>query len=52
MLWVDITNLPHVPFFQRFIEENRCFVTARRHGFLEDMLKARGISFVRGGARR
>jgi hypothetical protein len=49
MLWVDITNLPHVPFFQRFIEENHCFVTARRHGFLEDMLKARGISFVSVG---
>ena len=49
MLWVDITNLPHVPFFQKFIEESRCFVTARRSGFLEDMLKARGINFVSVG---
>ncbi|NOZ59036.1 MAG: DUF354 domain-containing protein [Euryarchaeota archaeon] len=49
MLWVDVTNLPHVPFFERFIKERRCFVTARRHGFLEEMLRARGISFVSVG---
>jgi hypothetical protein len=49
MLWVDITNLPHVPFFERFIKERRCFVTARRHGFLEEMLRARGIDFVSVG---
>ena len=49
MLWVDITNLPHVPFFERFIKARRCLVTARRHSFLEEMLRARGISFISVG---
>ena len=49
MLWVDITNLPHVRFFEKFIRQKSCLVTARRHSFLEDMLRARGIEFISVG---
>jgi hypothetical protein len=43
MYWVDITNLPHVLFFEGFLKENRCVATARRFGMLEGLLEARGL---------
>jgi hypothetical protein len=46
VIWVDITNAPHVLFFQDFIRRNRVFVTARRHAGLTGLLKARGIGYT------
>lgn len=49
MIWVDITNLPHVLFFQDFIRARRPFVTAREHAILTELLRARGISYIAVG---
>jgi hypothetical protein len=50
MYWVDITNLPHVLFFEGFVKENDCLVTTRRFGMLEELLKERGVdATVLGG---
>lgn len=46
MIWVDVTNLPHVLFFQDFIARNKAFVTARRHSSLTGLLEARGIDYT------
>lgn len=46
MIWVDITNAPHVLFFQDFVKRNRVFVTARRYAGLTGLLKAREIRYV------
>ena len=43
MIWVDITNLPHVLFFQGLIARRRAFVTSRRHSALTRLLEERGI---------
>lgn len=43
MIWVDITNLPHVLFFKDFIQRNDCFVTSREFGTLTDLLDSHGI---------
>ncbi len=44
--WVDITNLPHVAFFKDFIKSKSCLVTTRSFGYLQELLKKRGIKFV------
>ncbi len=49
MLWVDITNLPHVRLFAGMIRSRRCFVTARQHTFLLEMLRREGIEFCVAG---
>lgn len=46
MLWIDITNLPHVLFFADFIKRSEVFVTTRRFGELENLLDAQGIDYV------
>ncbi len=46
MLWIDITNLPHVLFFREFIKQNEVFVTTRRFGELENLLEAWGIDYT------
>jgi hypothetical protein len=46
VIWVDITNLPHVLFFQDFIARRRAFVTARRHSALTGLLDERGIDYL------
>ncbi len=43
MIWIDITNLPHVLFFRDFIKKNDCFVTTREFGGLTALLKMNGI---------
>jgi hypothetical protein len=48
-IWVDITNLPHVLFFQDFISKFNAFVTARRHSSLTRLLEARGIAHFLAG---
>ncbi len=49
MLWVDITNLPHARLFRRLIASRRCFVTAREHTFLHELLESMGIPFRSAG---
>lgn len=46
MIWVDITNAPHVLFFEDFIRRNKAFVTARRHAGLTRLLEARKIGYT------
>ncbi|HEQ78013.1 MAG TPA: DUF354 domain-containing protein [Euryarchaeota archaeon] len=47
--WLDITNLPHAVFFEDFIREHSCLVTARRFGYLQELLKKKGIDFTSAG---
>ncbi len=46
MIWIDITNLPHVLFFRDFIRKNDCFVTTREFGHLTSLLERNGIDFT------
>lgn len=46
MIWVDITNLPHVLFFKDFIRKHDALVTARELGNLPELLKMHGIDYV------
>jgi len=56
LIWIDITNLPHVLFFREFIRRSDCLVTTRVFGALTDLLDANGIEHVvvgrHGGAER
>lgn len=38
MIWVDMTNLPHVLLFRGFVRTHKCLVTARRFHQLEALL--------------
>ena len=49
MIWVDVTNLPHVLFFRDFIARSKAFVTAREHSSLTKLLEARGIDYFIAG---
>lgn len=54
MLWIDITNLPHVLFFRGLIKELKkegqdILVTARKFGALEALLEENEIEFVSAG---
>jgi len=54
MLWIDITNLPHVLFFRKLIKElkkegTEILVTARKFGVLEPLLEENKIEFVSAG---
>ncbi len=45
LIWIDITNLPHVLFFKDFIKKHaNVFVTARKIGNIEKLLEFYGIS--------
>ncbi len=46
MIWVDLTNMPHVRFFKEFIERHDCLVTTREFAGLVPMLEAFGIEHV------
>ncbi|MFQ5801061.1 MAG: DUF354 domain-containing protein, partial [Candidatus Hydrothermarchaeales archaeon] len=46
MIWIDITNLPHVHFFRDFIKKNDCLVTTREFGNLTSLLDMNGIDYV------
>src|SRR3972149_528013 len=46
MIWIDITNLPHVPFFREFINKNEVLVTTREFGNLTSLLDSNGIDYV------
>lgn len=43
MIWVDITNLPHVLLFRGFVKAHKCLVTARRFHQLEALLEMNHI---------
>ncbi len=47
MLWVDITNAPHVRLFSSFINKypDEVLVTARKFNNLETMLQGEGIDY-------
>ncbi len=49
MFWVDITNLPHVNFFERFIKSHPCLVTTRNMPGLHQLLRKKGIEFKSAG---
>lgn len=49
MIWVDITNLPHVLFFENFIRTHRVFVTTRDFGILTEVLESKKIEYVVAG---
>ncbi len=46
MIWIDITNLPHVLFFREFIKENDCLVTTREFGNLTSLLDKNDIHYT------
>ncbi len=46
MIWVDITNMPHVLFFREFIKENDALVTTRDFGSLHTLLEMNGIEYI------
>jgi hypothetical protein len=52
MLWVDLTNAPHVHLFKGFIKKHAedIVVTTRRFGNLEEMLQAEGIKYTTVGS--
>jgi len=47
-LWLDLSNAPHVLFFRRLIkelkEEHDLLLTARKYGYLEDLIQKEGIT--------
>ena len=49
MIWVDITNLPHVLFFRDFINTHDCLVTTRDFGHLTDLLEHNNIEYTSVG---
>lgn len=48
-IWVDITNLPHVLFFEDFIKKHDTLVTTREFGELTEILDSRGIDYIAVG---
>ncbi len=45
LIWIDITNLPHLLFFKDFIRNySNIFVTARKIGNIDELLRFYGIS--------
>ncbi len=48
MIWVDITNLPHVLFFKNFINKGMV-VTSRKFGMLKKLLIRHGIDSIEIG---
>jgi hypothetical protein len=46
MLWVDITNPPHVLFFKEFIKGHETLVTSRDFGDLSAILDSHGIEYT------
>jgi predicted glycosyltransferase len=46
VIWIDITNLPHVLFFRDFIKKNDCLVTTRDFGNLTSLLDQNNIEYV------
>ncbi len=46
MIWLDITNQPHVLFFRDFIRSHECFVTTRDFGGLTGLLDQNGIEYT------
>jgi predicted glycosyltransferase len=46
MIWIDITNLPHVLFFRDFIKKNDCLVTTRDYGNLTNLLDLNEIEYL------
>ncbi|MDP7282644.1 MAG: DUF354 domain-containing protein [Candidatus Undinarchaeales archaeon] len=46
-LWIDLSNAPHVLFFRRLIkelqDEHELLITARKYGYLEDLIQKEGI---------
>lgn len=49
MIWVDVTNLPHVLFFKEFIEGHETLVTSRDFGGLSALLDSHGVEHVSVG---
>lgn len=49
MIWVDITNLPHVLFFKEFIGGHETLVTSRDFGELNALLDSHGIEHISVG---
>jgi|Deesub1362A_J573_1020465.scaffolds.fasta_scaffold00005_138 hypothetical protein len=46
MIWVDITNQPHILFFKDFIKRHEVLVTTREFGSLTDLLDSHGIEYI------
>jgi predicted glycosyltransferase len=46
MIWIDITNLPHVLFFRDFIKNNDVLVTTREFGALTSLLDQNKIEYI------
>ena len=46
MIWVDITNLPHVLFFKDFIRKHNALVTARELSNLPELLEMHSIDYI------
>jgi|TARA_Y100000310_G_C20659424_1_gene803844 hypothetical protein len=46
-IWIDLSNSPHVLFFRRLIKQlepdHELLITARKYGYLEDIIKQEGI---------
>lgn len=45
MIWIDITNAPHVLFFREFIRDHECLVTTREFGGLTALLDQNNIEY-------
>ncbi len=43
MIWIDITNIPHVLLFKRIIRRFNVLLTVRKISFIEEILKLHGI---------
>ncbi|GBE18740.1 hypothetical protein BMS3Abin16_01346 [archaeon BMS3Abin16] len=46
MIWIDITNQPHVLFFRDFIRSHDCLVTTRDFGGLSGLLDQNSIEYT------
>jgi predicted glycosyltransferase len=46
MIWIDITNLPHVLFFRNFIKKNDVLVTTREFGGLTTLLDQNDMDYL------
>ncbi len=49
MIWVDITNLPHVLFFKDFISKHNALVTTRKLDGLTKLLEMHKINYISVG---
>lgn len=49
MIWLDITNFPHVLFFKEFIKGHETLVTSRDFGDLNTLLDSHGIEHISVG---